>query len=352
MQRTGKHAAKIAQHVPRARGRAGTVLEQRVAADRGAGVRVSGHSEDLPALRDGIVSKQERAAFLRCLDHDRRHGQTGRDAVAQPEAKARHGHIRRELAHNGAAARDLLRACARKIQIDRRAGHAHADTAGVQRPLGGRAVDPGGEAGEQDAAVAHDLGAELSRRAHAIRRCAAGADDGDGRTVVDLRQRAAHIEHQRRIIDLQQTLRIGRILDRQDADVLPVADGERAVGIAQVLILQQPELLRAQRNTDAVIRLCGKIHIARRAKMLHERELHLRAHAKAHGQPDPVLQLRHWRASSHSGAGDLPHDDRRGHCRIERLGPRLHRDDDLPVALCEQLRAQAAALAADRHGGR
>ena len=58
------------------------------------------------------------------------------------------------------------------------------------------------------------------------------------------------------------------------------------------------------------------------------------------------------RASSHPGAGELPHDDRRGHRRIERLRPRLHGDDDLPVALCEPLRAQAAPLAADRHGGR
>ena len=161
----------------------------------------------------------------------------------------------------------------------------------MQRTLGGRTVDPGGEAGEQDTAVAHDLGAELPRRAHAIRCCAAGADDGDGRAVVDLRQRAAHIEHQRRVIDLQQTLRVGRVLDRQDADVLPVTDGERTVGIAQILVLQHPELLRAQWDTDAVVRFSGKIYIARRAEMLHKRELHLRAHAKAHGQPDPVLQL-------------------------------------------------------------
>ena len=291
MQCAGKHAAKIAQHVPRTRSRTGAVLEQRVAADRGTGVRIAGHGKDLSALHDGIVGKQERAAFLRCLDHDRRYGETRRNAVAQPEAETRHGHVRRKLAHNGAAARSLLRACARKIQIDRRAGHAHADTSGVQRTLGGRAVDPSGETGKQNTAMAHDLGAELTRRAHAIRRCAARTDDGDSRTVIDLRQSAAHIEHQRRVIDLQQALRIDRILDRQDADVLPVTDGERTVGIAQILVLQHPELLRAQWDTDAVVRFSGKIYIARRAEMLHERELHLRAHTEAHGQPDPVLQL-------------------------------------------------------------
>ena len=101
------------------------------------GIGVSGHSKDLPALRDRIFGEEQRAAFLRRLDHDRRHGETRGDAVAQPEAEARHGHIRRKLAHDRAAARDALRARARKIQIDRRAGHAHADTARIQRTLGG-----------------------------------------------------------------------------------------------------------------------------------------------------------------------------------------------------------------------
>ena len=134
--------------------------------------------------------------------------------------------------------------------------------------------------------------------------------------------------------------------------MLPVADGERALGLMQVLIQQQTQLLRAQRDTDAVVRLRGKIHIARRAEVLHKRELHLRPHAEAHGQPDPVFELRHLTPSSRLGAGDLPHDDRRGHRRIERLRARLHGDDDLSVALREQLRTQTAPLAADRHGGR
>ena len=101
------------------------------------GIGVSGHGKDLPALRDRIFGEEQRAAFLRRLDHDRRHGESGGDAVAQAEAEARHGHIRRKLAHDRAAARDALRARARKIQIDRRAGHAHADTARIQRTLGG-----------------------------------------------------------------------------------------------------------------------------------------------------------------------------------------------------------------------
>ena len=70
---------------------------------------------------DRIFGEEQCAAFLRRLDHDRRHGESGGDAVAQPEAEARHGHIRRKLAHDRAAARDALRARARKIQIDRRA---------------------------------------------------------------------------------------------------------------------------------------------------------------------------------------------------------------------------------------
>ena len=137
MQRAGKHTAKIAQHIPCARRRTRPVLEQRVAADGGVGIGVSGHGKDLPALRDRIFGEEQRAAFLRRLDHDRRHGETGGNAVAQPEAEARHGHIRRKLAHDRTAARDALRARARKIQIDCRTGHAHADTARIQRTLGG-----------------------------------------------------------------------------------------------------------------------------------------------------------------------------------------------------------------------
>ena len=58
MQRAGKHTAKIAQHIPCARRRTRSVLEQRVAADGGVGIGVSGHGKDLPALCDRIFGEE------------------------------------------------------------------------------------------------------------------------------------------------------------------------------------------------------------------------------------------------------------------------------------------------------
>ena len=110
--------------------------------------------------------------------------------------------------------------------------------AALEGPLEGGRVDALGQAGEHQHPRPGQLQAQPPRHGHAVGGTLPGAHDGDGQLLVKAEEPPLHIEHQGKVVELEQTLRVGRVLIGQQGDAQPVAVAQDALRPLQGLVRQ------------------------------------------------------------------------------------------------------------------
>ena len=104
-------------------------------------------------------------------------------------------------------------------------------------------------AADRDKAGLRQLRADRPGDLHAVARRLPRADDRDARHGVEIRPPAADIQHDRRVLDLPQAVRVGGVRNGQDADVLACALRDDLCSLVRRFVAQQLDMLPPQTGT-------------------------------------------------------------------------------------------------------
>ena len=230
-----------------------------------------------------MVGSDERAAPTRRFHNQNAERQTAENAVSHREMRAERGRSRRVFAQQTAMRANIAeqpRVRRRIHNIRAAAEHRRNRSARRQRALERHGVNAVCAAGDDKTAHPPDLKAERFRLHHPIAGGFACTDHGNDRSRVKIRHRAAAIEHQRRVVEIAQTLGVGRVLHSDDLDVLLEAVAQDLICTVQFFILQRR---RFAQTLDLPQRsLIREPDLLRRRK-LSKQEVHL-------PKPDPLAR--------------------------------------------------------------
>ena len=264
--------------------------DQAVGARAHGRVRRAGDGEYLPVLVQGQPGGDQRAAVLGGLHRRHARGQAAEDAVADGEAPPLRRGAGRVFRQDGPRGGHVLVESLVAPGVDHvhPAGqHRHRRAAALEGPLEGGRVDALGQAGEHQRPRPGQLQAQPPRHGHAVGGTLPGPHDGDGQLLVKAEEPPLHIEHQGKVVELEQTLRVGRVLVGQQGDAQPVAVAQDALRPLQGLVRQGAAKPFTQRKqfvlpgVGEVGRLCG-------AEPAHQRRGRLGPEALPGGEPQQI----------------------------------------------------------------
>ncbi len=176
--------------------------------------------------------------------------------------------------------------------------HRHHRPTHLQRPTNSGGVDTLCHAGDHQRALSGQIGGQLHRRLDAVRRGLPGAHHSDGRLVIKGKLPPLPIQHQGRLGNGLEPLRIGGVLKSKQLDAVPLTVTQHHIGLIQRLIHQGADGGVRQTAHHPICLLIGCMNQLRGSEALQHPHGVLPRQPLAEGQPDPVLQIGHIRASS------------------------------------------------------
>ena len=149
--------------------------------------------------------------------------------------------------------------------------------------------------GGGDAAAERAPAAQLPRqpggRVHAVGGGLPGTHHGDGHLLVKGELPPLPVQHHGRLVDGLQPLRVGGVLEGQQADAQPVAVPQNPVRPVQGLLHQGTDRLPAQPAQGLKGTPVGGVYLLRTAEPLQQAHGDLPRNPPPLGEPDPVLQI-------------------------------------------------------------
>ena len=250
----GQQARILAHERPRVVQQGGLApLDEGVALSGLRRAHRTGDRINVAALVERVTRGDERArARASGLDDDRRDAQAADDAVAALVVEAVRLGPGRIFADDRAGKQDIAHegAVLRRIAHIRASGeHRDRQTACAERAAMRRRVVAERHAADRDKAGLRQLRADRPGDLHAVARRLPRADDRDARHSVEIRPPAADIQHDRRILNLPQAVRVGGVRNGQDADVLACALRDDLFGLVRRFVAQQLDMLPPQTGT-------------------------------------------------------------------------------------------------------
>ena len=261
-------------------------------------VQRAGHGVHIAPLIERVPRGDERArAVAARLDDHRRDRKAAEDAVAGVVMLAPRLGAGRVFADDRAREQDVAHQAAvlRRIAHIRPAGqHGDRQAARAQRAAVCGPVVAERHAADRDEPGARQRGADAFGGVQPVGRGLARADHRNAGHDVKIRPAAAHIQHDRRVLDRAQAVGVGAVAEREDADVLLRALLDDALRPCGVLVAQRVHLRLVQAAGRGDKRLAiGGEHRLGRTKGAQQLRRRARADPVSLGKPNITQMGRH-----------------------------------------------------------
>lgn len=253
--------AQVFEQIPGRTDCPGTFAQELIGPGGEGSIDGSGNHEDLAPLGERMPNGDQRSAASPGLDHDDGPRQTADDAIAQGKMKRSRQRAERQLAHDRAALDHFLRqpTVLRGIDpVDSTSEHPDRGTARVESAAMGLGVDAAGETRDDRDPRAREIEGELASDPPSRAGRRASPDDRHRRIPqpIDL---AAHREHQRGIVEIEQRVGVPGLEKRNDpyTEMLETLAMPRALEGNRTFEALEPRCRGAQRSALRENRLRG-----------------------------------------------------------------------------------------------